>query len=120
MVTFIVSFIFAAVCLAACTLMVRKERKARKLAIAEALDYVLRRMEESEHRQNLKNEKLCNDLKETEKRVADLENGIIPDFEQAKEAVKSVNDFNKGISAIMGYDPFEARRKAQEERGDNR
>ena len=109
MVTFIVSFIFAAVCLAACTLMVRKERKARKLAIAEALDYALGRLAEYEHT-----------LKETEMRVEDLENGIIPDFEQAKEAVKSVNDFNKGISAIMGYDPFEARRKAQEERGDNR
>ncbi len=120
MVIFIVSFIFAAVCLAACALMVRKERKARKLAIAEALDYTLGRLEKHETIQKSQIDELFGDMKQIKDCVDDLENGIIPDFEQAKEAVKSVNDFNKGISAIMGYDPFEARRKAQEERGDNR
>ena len=57
---------------------------------------------------------------ELSERIAELENGTVPDYEKAKEAAKAVNDFNRGISAIMGYDPFEARKKAQEERGDIR
>lgn len=52
-----------------------------------------------------------------EKRIVGLESGIVTDFEAAKEAVKSVNDFNNGLSAIMGYDPLEAVRKSREESG---
>ena len=46
-------------------------------------------------------------------RVEALEKGVIPDYEKAAEAVKSVNDFNAGLSAIMGFDPFEALRREQ-------
>jgi hypothetical protein len=46
-----------------------------------------------------------------EKRFHDLEVGLIPDHEEAKKAVQSLNDFNRGISSIMGFDPYEALRK---------
>lgn len=51
------------------------------------------------------------------KRVLDLENGLVPDFEQAKAAVSAVNDFNKGLTSIMGYDPMEAVKKARKTDG---
>lgn len=47
-------------------------------------------------------------------RIANLEKGVIPDYEKAAAAVKSVNDFNAGLSAIMGFDPYEALRRDQQ------
>lgn len=41
-------------------------------------------------------------------RIEKLEKGIIPDYEQAKAAANAVNDFSKGISNILGFDPMEA------------
>lgn len=41
-------------------------------------------------------------------RVDALEKGIVPDFEKAKEAANAVNDFNAGITGILGYDPYSA------------
>mgnify|MGYP004623355069 CR=1 FL=1 len=49
-------------------------------------------------------------------RVEALEHGVVPDFEEAKKAADAVNDFNKGLSAIMNFDPMaEARRMRKEE-----
>lgn len=43
------------------------------------------------------------------KRVCDdLANGILPDYEQAKAAANAVNDFSRGISNILGFDPMQA------------
>ena len=47
-------------------------------------------------------------------RVGVLEQGLVPDYEAAKEAVKSVNDFNMGISGILGFDPLEAAKKSRQ------
>lgn len=51
-------------------------------------------------------------------RIENLEKGIVPDFEEAKKAVSSVNDFNRGLNNILGFDPFDAlekqRNRAQE------
>ena len=58
-------------------------------------------------------------LKPIIQRVSDLENGLIPDHEEAKRAVESLNDFNRGISAIMGFDPYEAVRKENQQREGN-
>lgn len=41
-------------------------------------------------------------------RIEKLEKGITPDYEQARAAANAVNDFNKGISNILGFDPHEA------------
>ena len=49
-----------------------------------------------------------------DERVGNLEHGICPDFESAREAAKAVNDFNAGLSAIMNYDPIEEAKKARE------
>ena len=49
-------------------------------------------------------------------KIDKLEKGIIPDYQEALAAKNSVDDFNRGLSAIMGFDPMEAARKAREER----
>lgn len=46
--------------------------------------------------------------KELLERIDNLEKGIVPDFEEAKSAVKAVDEFNRGLSNIMGFDPMEA------------
>ena len=33
---------------------------------------------------------------------------MVPKYEPAKAAADAVNDFNKGISAILGFDPYSA------------
>lgn len=51
-------------------------------------------------------------------KVSALESGTVPDFEKAKEAANAVNDFNAGISGILGFDPMEVIRKQRESVGD--
>ena len=131
----LISFIFMAVCLAVCALLIAKQKREirryvdlavlkecnqRKESIREAMDFMAGFDKENDKRQSDAVQKLSEEIKKAYERLKALEDGLVPDFEEAKAAAKAVNDFNKGISAIMGYDPFEARRKAQEERGDNR
>jgi hypothetical protein len=52
-------------------------------------------------------------LRQFADRLGNLEQGIVPDFEGAKAAVKAVNDFTTGLANIMGYDPMDAARKAR-------
>lgn len=47
-------------------------------------------------------------------RICNLEKGIVPDFEEAKAAANAVNDFNRGLSNILGFDPLEEAKKARE------
>ena len=49
-------------------------------------------------------------------KIEQLEKGIVPDYNEALAAKNSVDDFNRGLSAIMGYDPIEMARKAREEK----
>lgn len=49
-----------------------------------------------------------------EKKVAKLEAGVIPDYEEARKAADAVNDFNKGISSILGFDPYAAYQKEKQ------
>lgn len=53
-------------------------------------------------------------VQELTRRITVLEQGLAPDYEAAKEAVKSVNDFNLGISGILGFDPLEAAKKSRQ------
>mgnify|MGYP007048168298 CR=1 FL=1 len=53
-------------------------------------------------------------LRKLSDRVSVLEQGLAPDYEAAKEAIKSVNDFNRGISGILGFDPMEAVKKSRQ------
>ena len=45
---------------------------------------------------------------ETTNRIEKLEKGVVPDYEAAQAAANAVNDFNKGISNILGFDPVAA------------
>lgn len=57
-------------------------------------------------------------LKEaTEKRLRDLEAGVIPDYAAARQAADAVDSFNQGLSNILGFDPMEVARKARESAG---
>ena len=49
-------------------------------------------------------------------KVDNLEKGIVPDYEEALAAKNSVDEFNRGLSAIMGFDPMEAVKKSREQR----
>lgn len=57
-------------------------------------------------------------LAEAQEKIEALENGSVPDFEKAKEAANAVNDFNAGISGILGFDPMAVIRKQRESAGD--
>ena len=52
---------------------------------------------------------------ENKGRIDDLEHGVVPDFETAQKAVNAVNDINKGIAGILGFDPLEALKQSRQE-----
>ena len=56
------------------------------------------------------------DITDILERVSHLEKGMVPDFEAATAAVKSVNDFNSGLSAILNFDPMAAAKQQRSER----
>lgn len=56
------------------------------------------------------------DISDLVERVSAMEKGMVPDFEAAKAAVKSVNDFNSGLSAILNFDPLAAAKQQRSER----
>ena len=47
-------------------------------------------------------------------RINKLEKGIVPDFEEAKQAARAVDDFNRGLSNILGFDPIESLQRERE------
>lgn len=49
------------------------------------------------------------------RKIEQLESGTVPDFEKAKAAAQAVNEFNAGITGILGFDPHEALRKQRSE-----
>lgn len=53
----------------------------------------------------------------TEKRLAELEAGVIPDYEAARQAAGAVDEFNRGLSNILGFDPMEEAKKARQSTG---
>ena len=57
-------------------------------------------------------------LAQFDKRLQDLEKGVVPDFEKAKAATEAVNDFNAGIPGILGFDPHEVLKKQRREGGE--
>lgn len=61
-------------------------------------------------------EAVCLSINGLVDRVSRLETGMVPDFEAAKAAVKSVNDFNSGLSAILNFDPMAAAKQQRSER----
>lgn len=106
----------------------RKRSQERNAAYVETMRTVVQ-----EHRTALENF-LLEELKKLEARTAqqvteaqakvedrlsDLEGGVIPDYEKAKQAAKAVNDFSAGISGILGFDPVEALKQSRKQDGDS-
>lgn len=73
-------------------------------AIAEAKQSIAFDLNETIHA-------YCNEIMA---RVERLEKGVVPDFEEAKQAARAVDDFNKGLSNILGFDPMASLQKERE------
>ncbi len=72
------------------------EKKRNQKRNAAAVDYI---------------DSKCRELSETIRKLSD---GVVPDYEKAKAAANAVNKFNDGISAILGFDPFQAYQKEKQ------
>lgn len=93
----------AGVCL--CLLMQEKKRNQERNASEEKLNNAVNRCMEAVGTETVHRIQVCDKLAE---RVANLESGVIPDYEKATAAVSAVNDFNQGISNLLNYDPVYA------------
>lgn len=98
-----------------CLILLVREKKRSEKRNAALLQYVDEQKKSIEAQidrdvQNL-SASFADDLTKAEKRIADLESGIVPDFEQAKAAADAVNNFNAGITGILGFDPHEVLKK---------
>ena len=106
----IIAIILSSLALLAATaglILTIRERKRSQKRNAALVRYVERTAQDvlTKATESVKTlEKSCGD------RIEALEKGIVPDFEKAKAAANAVNDFNAGITGIMGFDPFEALR----------
>lgn len=110
----IVAMILSSLALLAATagliLEIRERKRSQKRNIA-LVRYVERLVSDALAKANEKTDTAVDTLRtEYGRRIGDLENGVVPDFEKAKAAANAVNDFNAGITSIMGFDPFESLR----------
>ena len=103
-----------------CLTITMREKKRNEKRNAAALQYVDNRCDGNFNEMNQRDAEYRTFL---EDRLHDifvdlkqLKDGIIPDYQEALAAKNSVDEFNRGLSAIMGYDPMEVARKAREER----
>lgn len=83
-----------------------REKKRSTKRNAALLEYLDRTLKGEVKACGDKADGLAESVSELDKRVSALENGICPDFEEAKAAAKAVNDFNSGLSAILNFDPL--------------
>lgn len=78
------------------------------LAVAAGIVFVLAEKKRSLKRNAALMDYVDRELKSVILTVKKLEDGVVPNYEQAKAAADAVNDFNRGISAILGFDPYSA------------
>ena len=78
------------------------------LAAITAAGLCLRERKRSQERNTALLQLVDRYQEDTEKRLNDLETGVVPDHEKAKKAADAVNSFNAGITGILGFDPYEA------------
>lgn len=90
----------------------RKRNMKRNAALRDAVLSVSRKLKSykslSDKYRDADVEKMEGRFTSLEDRVDKLETGAVPDYEKAKQAAVAVNDFNSGITGILGYDPYEA------------
>ena len=92
---FVISLIFSGLALLAVVALVIGEKKRSQKRNAAIIQY------------------LDAELESLKKKIAKLESGVTPDYEEAKKAADAINDFNRGISSILGFDPYEAMRNKE-------
>lgn len=88
-----------------------KEKKRSQKRNATLTDYVCKECEAM----SIKSKNQGDVLDSALERIQKLEKGITPDYEQAKAAANAVNDFNRGISNILGFEPLDAVKKRREQ-----
>lgn len=118
----LITMIFSGLALLAaimCLFLTVQEKKRNQKRNAAALSYVDETVETVKSETAAYVAQFAKDFDSRMKRLDEgmerLEKGIVPDYEQALAAANAVNDFNRGISNILGYDPSEAL-KAQREK----
>lgn len=87
------------------------------LAVAAIAAVVVAEKKRSQKRNAAMADLICRmekKVREVAEQVKKLEEGAVPDYEAAKKAADAVNDFNKGISSILGFDPHEAWQKEKQ------
>lgn len=65
-------------------------------------------------------EEMVKIIEALQEKIYDLEKGVIPDYEKARQAVDEVNKFNEGLSNMLGFDPLESMKKARNSTGGDR
>jgi hypothetical protein len=117
----IIAIIFSSLALlaaASCLLLLLRAEKRRTKQRAAYLEYTDNTVRLASDQLYRRCAELEGHLAEAQAKIAALESGTVPDFEKAKEAANAVNDFNAGISGILGFDPMEVIRKQRESAGD--
>ena len=78
------------------------------LAVAAVIVFALAEKKRSLKRTAALMDYVDQELKAVITAVKKLEEGVVPNYEHAKAAADAVNDFNKGIASILGFDPYSA------------
>ena len=98
-----------------CLILIIWEKKRNQKRNTAMIDYV---DETFQHEKNFLmfdiKEEIYAECNKLLARIENLEKGIVPDFEEAKQAARAVNDFNKGLSNILGFDPIESLQKERD------
>lgn len=82
-------------------------------SVSGAKNELTEKMSEDNMWMNKRIDKLYNELRTDVKNLMD---GVVPDYNEALAAKQAVDNFNLGLSAIMGFDPLDAARKSRQER----
>lgn len=98
-----------------CLILLIQERKRNQKRNAVLIDYIDSGIAEAKQAVLFElKEEIYVECNKILARVKSLENGVVPDFEEAKQAARAVDDFNRGLSNILGFDPMESLQRERE------
>lgn len=106
---------FALLAAGVCLCLLAREKKRNEKRNAAMLTYISKECEAVSTAAGMyADETVTAAIKGVCARIENLEKGIVPDYEKAMAAANAVNDFNSGITNILGFDPYEALRSQRE------
>lgn len=98
-----------------CLILLIQERKRNHKRNAALIDYIDSGIAEAKQAILFElKEEIYVECNKIGARVESLEKGVVPDFEEAKQAARAVDDFNRGLSNILGFDPMESLQRERE------